>query len=117
MGGAGIEGDECTFELLSCPPFNVEGYIQDGACDTIENSECSATCNTDDDFFSTGDGIELDMKFTCKCDRTQGTRAICEWSLTESNPVPDGECVFCPEVVDVTWFGDSTNQAKVKKFT
>ena len=71
MDGPSIEGDECTQETLNCDPFDLEGYLALGTCNTVENSEpCSASCDTENEFFSTGDGLELTMEFICQCDRT-----------------------------------------------
>ena len=69
MDGPSIEGDECTQETLNCDPFDSEGYLALGTCNTVENSEpCSVSSDTENEFFSTGNGLELTMDFTCQCD-------------------------------------------------
>merc|ERR1712157_578815 len=89
-------------DVGQCPPFAVTGYVGD-SCGTTENSVCSATCDSDNDFFTAGDGEELTMSFTCSCDRSSGS-AVCDWQLTSSSPTDGGYCVECPELPELTWF-------------
>jgi hypothetical protein len=113
FGGTGTTDDPCTDDVGTCDPFAVQGYVGD-SCDTAENSVCSASCDSDNDFFTAGDGEELTMSFTCTCDRgIDDGGPVCDWQLTSSTPVDGGFCVECPELPELTWFGDSTNEVKV----
>jgi len=116
MGGAGTDHDPCTSITGTCSTFDVIGYSPSNSdCSNMdENGLCVTQCASD--YYATSDGVEVTFDFRCVCtgDRSSAASLTCGFELERSSPVENAQCITCAIEPQTTWFGQATNNVKVK---